>query len=143
MAIVERSALVHYQPVQMFELVNEVDRYHEFLKWCRHSEILEQEEGSMVARIGVRLAGLERSFITRNQFDSAERIGIELVEGPFQDLQGEWRFTPLGTEGCKISLRLQFEFSSQMLSGAFRHGFANVANRLVTDFCTRADVVYG
>ena len=143
MTIVERSALVHYPPGKMFDLVNEVDRYHEFLKWCQHSEILEQDAEMMLAKIGIRLAGVERTFITRNRLAAPGGIDIHLVEGPFRDLLGEWRFSPLGESGCKVTLKMTFEFSSQVLSGAFRHGFSQVANRLVTDFCARAETVYG
>jgi ribosome-associated toxin RatA of RatAB toxin-antitoxin module len=52
-------------------------------------------------------------------------------------------FEPLGDEGSKISLGLSFDFSSRVLSSAFRRGFAHIADRLVHEFSKRADAVYG
>jgi ribosome-associated toxin RatA of RatAB toxin-antitoxin module len=74
---------------------------------------------------------------------TGERLTLSLVEGPFKQLSGEWLFEPLGDEGSKVSLGLSFDFSSRVLSSAFRRGFAHIADRLVHEFSKRADAVYG
>jgi ribosome-associated toxin RatA of RatAB toxin-antitoxin module len=52
-------------------------------------------------------------------------------------------FEPLGSEGSKVTLVLSFDFSSKVLSSAFRRGFTHIADRLVSEFSHRADVIYG
>ena len=48
MADVERSALVNFSALQMFNLVNDVARYSEFLPGCVSSKIIEQSDDLMV-----------------------------------------------------------------------------------------------
>ena len=67
---------------------------------------------------------------------------MKLLEGPFKDLQGEWRFLQLGDDGCKISLELDFEMNSGLVATMFGKGFGKIADRLVEDFCLRAAKVY-
>jgi ribosome-associated toxin RatA of RatAB toxin-antitoxin module len=72
-----------------------------------------------------------------------ERLEMRLVEGPFRSLEGAWEFQALGEAGSRIGLSLEFQLSSGLVSNAFGKGFARVADRLVKDFCARADAVYG
>ena len=87
--------------------------------------------------------GVAQTFATRNRFVSGEYLSLSLVKGPFSHLSGEWRFSPLGEDGCKATLSLGFEFSSSFLSAAFRRGFTGIADKLIFDFTARADDVYG
>jgi ribosome-associated toxin RatA of RatAB toxin-antitoxin module len=143
MAIIERSSLVTYSAEQMYDLVNDVASYPEFLNWCVGSEIHRLDPDAMEASITVALAGMQQTFTTRNQLSPGEGIAMSLISGPFQRLEGNWSFRQLGAEGSKVSLHLQFKFTSRLLSSAFSRGFSRVAERLVSDFCQRAGVRYG
>jgi len=46
---IQRSALLPYPASALYALVNDVDRYPEFLPWCSSAQILEQDEGLMRA----------------------------------------------------------------------------------------------
>ena len=127
----------------MFRLVQDVPAYPQFLSWCAESVVLEQSAEHQVASLVVKISGIRQSFTTHNRLVPGERLTLSLVDGPFRHLTGEWQFEPLGEEGSKVTLRLDFDFSSKMLSTAFRRGFAHVADRLVADFSQRADLVYG
>jgi ribosome-associated toxin RatA of RatAB toxin-antitoxin module len=127
----------------MFRLVQDVPAYPHFLSWCLESRVLEQTAEHQVATLVVRVSGLTQSFTTHNRFVPGERLTLSLVDGPFQRLAGEWLFEQLGESGSKVTLLLNFDFSSKMLSSAFRRGFTHIADRLVSDFSKRADDVYG
>ncbi|MCF6264853.1 MAG: type II toxin-antitoxin system RatA family toxin [Xanthomonadales bacterium] len=142
MPVVERSALVLYSAEKMYSLVEDVDHYPEFLSWCVDAEVLSQDASSQDATLTVALAGIRKKFQTRNILLAGKSISLELVEGPFTRLSGRWEFTHLSTEGCRISLRLEFEFSHSLLSVAFERGFARVVDRLVNDFVDRAEGLY-
>jgi ribosome-associated toxin RatA of RatAB toxin-antitoxin module len=139
---ITRTALVLFPANQMYELVEDVASYPQFLSWCVASKLIESSQDSQVASLDIAIAGIRQSFTTRNHMVPDQRIAMELLEGPFQQLTGEWRFEPLGSTGSKILLQLDFNFSGNLLSSAFRHGFASVADRLVNDFCLRAENVY-
>lgn len=127
----------------MFRLVQDVPAYPQFLSWCTEATVLEQSAEHQVATLVVRVSGMAQSFTTHNRFTPGERLTLSLVDGPFRHLSGEWAFQQLGAEGSKVSLALNFDFASRMLSSAFRRGFTHIADRLVNEFCKRADDVYG
>lgn len=140
---VTRTALVLHPANDMYQLVLDVNSYPDFLSWCTRAQVLEQTAELQLARLDVSLGGLNQSFTTRNRLVPGELLTLALVEGPFRHLSGEWRFDALAEKGSKVSLRLSFDFSSSVLSAAFRRGFARVADKLVLDFSRRADQVYG
>jgi ribosome-associated toxin RatA of RatAB toxin-antitoxin module len=97
----------------------------------------------LVARLDLRFAGLTQSFTTRNTTDAPHRLHMHLVDGPLRSLEGEFTFTALGGDGCKIALALDFEYAGLLAGPALRLGFQGLANRLVDDFCSAAAKVYG
>lgn len=140
---IKRSALVLHSAMDMFRLVQDVPAYPQFLTWCVSAEVHEQTPEHQLASLVVRVSGITQSFTTRNRLVTGERLTLSLVDGPFQHLSGEWLFDPLGEEGSKVTLVLNFDFSSRVLSSAFRRGFTHIADRLVFEFSKRADDVYG
>jgi ribosome-associated toxin RatA of RatAB toxin-antitoxin module len=139
---IRRSALVRYSAEQMFDLVNDVQAYPKRFSWSAGAQILASDEQSLTARLELRMAGLTQAFTTRNVLERPARITMNLVEGPFRQLTGIWTFTALGTQGCKVALSLDFEFSGRLLGSALRLGFQGIADRLVDDFCSEAGRIY-
>lgn len=140
---VERSALVPYSPTQMFDVVDDVESYPEFLPWCASAELLSRTDSELVGRLTVARGNIKQSLTTRNRFDRPHSMTIELVEGPFKTLSGFWTFTPLGDDGCKVQLKMNFEFDSRLISFTFGKLFGAAADRLVDAFCKRASELYG
>lgn len=142
MTHVHRQALVRHTPEQMFDLVNDVEAYPRRFGWCADARIRERGEGFLVARLDLRFAGFTQHFVTCNDVERPHRIGMRFVEGPFRSLSGEWAFTPLGSEGCKVSLTLDFEISNPLTGLALRMGFQKLADRMVDDFVAESDRAY-
>ncbi len=127
----------------MYRLVADIRAYPEFLPWCSGSGILAQEKDDVVARIDFSVGNVSKSFTTRNVHHANEEIAMQLVEGPFSELLGFWRFRPLGEHGCKINLSLHYDFSSRMVSAVVGPVFNKIANSLVDSFNKRAVEIYG
>jgi ribosome-associated toxin RatA of RatAB toxin-antitoxin module len=140
---IRRSALVKYSPAQMFDLVNEVEAYPKRFAWCAHAEVIERGDNMLVARLDLKFAGFHHSFTTRNIIDHPRRLQVSLVNGPFRSLEGFWDFIPLGGEGCKVALELDFDYAGRLGGAALKLGFQGLASRMVDDFCREADKVYG
>ncbi|OPX54874.1 Ribosome association toxin PasT (RatA) of the RatAB toxin-antitoxin module [Oceanospirillum multiglobuliferum] len=143
MTTVTRTALVMHSAKQMYDLVNDCESYPQFLPWCSGATLIESSATHMVGRLEIAKAGLKHSFTTRNTLQEPNRIELKLVDGPFKKLEGEWRFDALSDEACKVSLTMEFEFSSKVLSMALGGVFNQAANTLVDAFCQRANEVYG
>lgn len=139
---VQKSALVPYRAEQMYALVDDIRAYPEFLPWCRKAEELRRSDSEVEARLEIAHSGIHKSFTTRNQLQPGRRIEMHLVEGPFRKLYGIWRFEPLGEAGSRVSLELDFEFSSTLLKMTFGPLFNKIASTLVDAFIQRARKVY-
>ena len=140
---IERTSLVPYSCKQMFDLVNDIPAYPEFVPGCSGARILDQAEQRIDAELQISKAGIQQRFATRNQLHEPHRIDLQLLSGPFKSLQGAWHFEALDESSCKVILRLDFEFSSRMLQFAFGKVFDEVNKRMVDSFAKRARVVYG
>jgi ribosome-associated toxin RatA of RatAB toxin-antitoxin module len=140
---IQRSALVPYSARQMFDLINDVEAYPEFLPHCRSARVLEAREGSIKATIELAKGALHKSFTTLNRLDAPNRIEMQLVDGPFRRLHGSWRFTAEEGRGTRVALDLEFEFSSRLMALAIGPVFNHVANSLVDAFVRRARSIHG
>ena len=140
---VQRSALVMHSAQSMYDLVNDVASYPKFMDGCQASEVLEQSESQMVARLDLKKGGVKTSFMTRNRLQAPSVIEMNLEEGPFKNLKGVWSFKPLTPEACKVSLDLEFEFNNMAVGLAASKLFSTMANQLVDSLCRRADQIYG
>lgn len=140
MTSIHRHALVRHSAARMYQLVNDVDAYPRRFSWCEDSQVLEQSDQHMLARLDLRVAGLRVNFTTRNTLVAPTRIELQLVEGPFRQLRGLWVFHTLSEDACKVSLSMDFEVANKLIGSALAIGFQGLADRLVDDFCRQADI---
>ena len=143
MHCVERSVLVSFSASQMFELVADVEKYPDFMPWCGGSSVTERNELGMQASITIALAGLSQTFTTRNRHDYPHKIELELVNGPFSALTGEWVFRPLADDACKVSFTLKYAFSNRALETLVGPIFNRIATSFIDSFSQRAQSIYG
>jgi len=143
MSIVQKSALVKYSAFQMFEIVDDIESYPDFLPWCSGSKILKREGEIVEAELQISKAGFNKTFATRNRNDGHGKLFMTLLDGPFSSLDGVWDFMPLREDASKISLDLEFEMNSKFASLAFGTVFNQICNTMVKSFTDRAKQVYG
>lgn len=138
----ERSALVPFAAEAVCALVNDVERYPEFLRWCTAAEALAREGDEVTASLTLKGLGRTESLVTRNRVEEGRRIVLKLVRGPFRRLQGVWTFTPVG-HGCRIHLSLEFELEGGLLRLLGAPLTRRAADALVDAFSERAHAVLG
>lgn len=139
---VSRSALVNFSAQQMFDLINDIEAYPEYMDGCVGAKILKREGDWLEARLDLRKAGVGQSFVTRNHLQPPEKMTMSLLNGPFKSLQGCWSLTPLGEQACKVNFELEFELSNKLLGMAVGKLFESVATKQVDALCERARQVY-
>ena len=138
MQVIQRNAIVPYPAVDMYRLVDDIECYPNFLKWCSASRILNRNDQTVSAELELNLKGVKRRFTTLNRLTENQAITLELVNGPFKHLEGLWQFKFLSEKASEISLHLEFEFAHSLASLLFRPLFIQVADGLVAAFCQRA-----
>ena len=143
MRSVTKSVLVTDTPAQMFELVDRVELYPQFLPWCGGTHVIADGADRKTARIDIDYHGVRAHFTTDNVNRPPESIVITLKDGPFRHLHGEWKFRALGQDGCKVEFALAYEFATSLLDKVIGPVFNHIANTFIEAFVRRADVVYG
>ena len=142
MPTVKRSAHVPYTTEQMFDLVNDIEQYPKFLHWCKGARIEQKQGNTLEATLDIGVLGFQQSFKTRNTLKRPERIGIDLVSGPFRRLRGEWRFVAAQDQGSEISLTLTFEVTVSPFGLVFARVFEELAGSQMSAFVDRARTIY-
>lgn len=143
MTTISRSALVMHSAEKMFDLVNDVRKYPEFLQGCQATRVIAEDENFIEAELTLSKVGFTYSFITRNTLVRPELMEIYLVEGPFSKFSGTWRFQALSEDACKVILDLDFEVSNRIAGAALSALFKQVASSMVDAFVKRGRQVYG
>jgi ribosome-associated toxin RatA of RatAB toxin-antitoxin module len=140
---IQRSALLPYPAQALYDLVNDVASYPQFLPWCSASEVLESSESEMRATLTVAKGGISQQFTTRNRLVPGKSMDMQLVNGPFSKLHGVWEFKALGDKACKISLDMTFDYAGPLVKATLGPLFTQAANTMVDAFCQRAKQLYG
>jgi ribosome-associated toxin RatA of RatAB toxin-antitoxin module len=135
---VKRSALVAQPPSRMFALINDIERYPDFVPGCTHASVKSRAPGEIVATLGVRKGPMQAQITTRNTLEQDRRVHMSLVEGPFNLLEGDWTLTPVGEGGCRVDLVMRFAFKNRMSAMLFEPLFEQTAASLVDAFVARA-----
>lgn len=143
MTEIRRSALLPYSAEKIYALVNDIESYPLYMDGCVAAEVLQHDEARMEARLDLAKAGLKLSFTTRNTLEPYRRVAMTLVDGPFDNLEGEWLLLPLAESACKVSLHMHFALTGKLVGAATRQLFNSVANNLVDAVVKRAGQVYG
>jgi ribosome-associated toxin RatA of RatAB toxin-antitoxin module len=143
MPSVTRSVLVPYGASQMFDLVEHVEAYPEFLPWCGGSDVLERSDGRTIVTLRIDYRGLRQSFTTVNLHSHPSWIEIRLRDGPFTRLEADWEFLSLRDDACKVAFRIEYAFAGALLSKALSPVFDHIAAGVVDAFVRRAESLYG
>lgn len=149
---VKKTVLLWHSPRQMYSLVTAVADYPQFLPWCERADILSESSDEVTAKLHLHFAGVRQAFTTRNKHREGQAVAIQLVDGPFSQLEGHWAFVPIGAEpgregpdapACRIEFELQYAFSSRALQLVISPVFDRIANTFVDAFVKRAEQVHG
>jgi ribosome-associated toxin RatA of RatAB toxin-antitoxin module len=135
---VKRSALIAEAPARMYQLINDVEYYPEFVPYCTAARVQSRKGNEMVATLNIKRGPLNAEFTTRNLMEPDRRVLMQFVSGPFRVLEGLWTLTPLGDLGCRVELEMRFEFANRVAGALFEPLFESTAASLVDAFVKRA-----
>jgi len=140
---VKKSVLVPYDAAEMFDLVDQVELYPQFLPWCGGAHVIDAGDNGRTARIDIDYHGVKAHFTTYNVNDPPKSIVIRLKDGPFRALTGEWKFIALRPQASKVEFELAYEFATPVLEAVVGPVFNRIANTFIEAFVSRAQAVHG
>ena len=139
---------IHHSADQMFDLVADVEHYHEFVPLCVRHAILSRETGAeteiLMTDMTVACGIYRQSFTSRVTLDRAHGcILVESTDGPLRRLQTRWTFHSQSDDSCDVGFYLHYELASRTLALLMGAVFDTAFGRFVEAFERRADIVYG
>lgn len=143
-----KQVVLPYHPDQMFELVSDIERYPEFLKWVRALRVSNpRDEGdvhSCTSEALVAFKGFTQTFSTDVIADGAAKtVEVRLVRGPLKRLENLWRFEPHGDDGTHLFFEVDYAFSSFILRALAQANHDLAVDRLMGMFLKEAKRRYG
>ena len=136
---IHKSAIVLHPAQKMFQLVDSVENYPQFLPWCGSTQIIERDNDKTIASIEINYKGIRQTFTTENTKKQNQEMIIKLIDGPFKSLAGEWMFKNLDKDSCQIELKLEYEFSNVILEKLISPVFNMIANTFIDEFIKEAN----
>ena len=132
MTIIQKSALIKFSAQTMFELVDDIESYPEFLPWCAGSKIIRREKDIVEAELKISRGGFTKTFSTRNVSDAGGRIRLSLINGPYHR-----RFLD-GFYPYHVSLNIHYPYSLLLFQDSTpeqQNGFSVIqeTNKIIID----------
>lgn len=147
MAFYQSTRRVRHSAEAMFELVADVEKYPEFLPYCKGLKVLRRSVApdghpTMIAQMTVGYGPVSESFVSRVAMDRDNlRLHIQYVDGPFRHLDNRWRFRDLGEGQSEVDFTIDYSFKSrafELLAGSV---FDKLFRRMAGAFEQRADAL--
>ena len=139
MKTVRKSVIVARPAAVLFGLVDDCERYPEFLPWCAAASVHDRTPTSAHATLEIDYHGMKSHISTLNHMDRPSAIALDFVDGPFHLFKGHWRFVPLGEDGCRVEFALDYRFSNRAMEALFGPVFGHIIETLVDRFVERAE----
>jgi coenzyme Q-binding protein COQ10 len=139
---------VRHSAANMFDLVADVERYPEFVPFCRSLKVRRRSKDAqgrdvLVCDMTIAYKLIQETFTTSVTFDRpALAIKVDYLSGPFRRLENRWAFRAVDEHASDVEFFLFYEFKSRtfaMLMGAM---FEAVFRRFADAFEARADKIY-
>lgn len=132
-----------YPTAQIFALVADVEKYPEFLPWCRAARIVERQTDSFIAELVICFKHITEHYTSRVVLFPHERIEVTMLKGPFHHLNNRWEFHAAEEGGTNIDFHVDFAFKSKLLDRLIGGLFARASQKMSAAFMARADALYG
>ena len=131
--LIKKEAIILNNVEKVFNIVNRIEFYKNFVPYCVESEIIHEENNLMEARLEFNLNGIITSFTTRNEICENEYINMKLIDGPFKYLDGKWEFKSIDKKTI-IYLTINYEAESKIIEYTIGKSLEKITNYLVKAF---------
>ena len=142
---VSEQVLIPHTAENLYELVRDIRRYPEFIKWitaisvsCELGDATSAD--SCLGTASVTFHGCNERFSTFVDGDPASRrIEVKLKDGPFRHLRNRWQFDPRDDGRTRVHCFIDYEFKNPMLGLLARTNSRRAAELIIDAFRAEAD----
>lgn len=139
----KETKILPYQAEQIYNLVMDIEKYPEFLPWCKQAKIVEViSPQNLQADLLINFKNfLEkyRSDVTHGCSNQGEYfVDVVAIQGPFKKLTNNWRFNNLNNFQSEVEFSIEFQFNSFLLEKMFGLIFEKAVQKMMSAFEERA-----
>jgi coenzyme Q-binding protein COQ10 len=147
MPFIQEHKILPFSALQIFQLVMDIEKYSEFLPWCKNAKIIEVlSNENLHAELLINFKGFYEKYTSDVQFYMLGNhdyfVDVVAIKGPFKSLINKWKIVEIDEYNCKVEFFLEFEFNSKILSKMFSAIFANATQKMINAFESRAHEIY-
>ena len=142
---VAEQVLIPHTADNLYELVRDIRRYPEFIRWITKISV-SQEHGTSDTRYtclgtaSVHFKGFDEQFSTHVIADPAARkIDVKLAKGPFRHLRNRWQFDPREDGKTRVHCYIDYEFKNPVLGLLARTNSRLAVEKIIDAFRIEAD----
>ena len=135
-----KSIEFNYNAKELFDIVLDIEKYPDYIPWCKKINILKKNKNSIKANMIVNYKLLPtQQFISIVTYDVKNLlIKTQYIEGPLKNLDTIWKFVKIDKNKTIVNFNIKFEFKNffhQKISEVF---FSLVENKMMESFEKRA-----
>jgi coenzyme Q-binding protein COQ10 len=104
-----------FQPEPLFDLVADVERYPEFLKWWIAARIFRRNADAYFTEQILGLGPIQFNFVSKTILYRPERIVVTADEPSFRRFELAWFFEPIPDIGCRVSVEAGVRLRASLL----------------------------
>ena len=145
MTEVRKHKKLPYLAKDIYDLVMDIERYPEFLPWCKNAKIIsELSVNNLHADLLINFKGFlkkYRSDVVHNVEGDVYSVSTHAISGPFKRLYSNWKITPIDDANCDVEFYVDFEFDSKILTKLIGVIFERANEKVMNAFEERAKEV--
>ena len=143
MPTLTQSKTLPFSAKKMHDLVMDIEKYPEFLPWCRQAKIVEIiSDENLRADLLINF----KSFFEKYRSDvkhgkTAEGVyfvDVVAIDGPFKKLVNKWEFHEIAEKKCEVKFFIEFQFNSFILEKMIGAIFERATEKMMNAFEERA-----
>ncbi|MDC0184967.1 MAG: type II toxin-antitoxin system RatA family toxin [Alphaproteobacteria bacterium] len=133
---------LNYSPINIYEIVSDIDFYSQFIPGCTSSEIISRKGNEVEAILGLKYLVMSGDFKSRVTLDSKKLTIIsEGIEGPFNSILTKWSFDE-ADNGVLVNVNISLDLKNKIFEKILKRNIKKIISQVVTSFEERADILY-
>ena len=122
----------------IFNLINDIENYPSFLPWCTQTEVTKESENINIGKIFISKSFIKWNFSTKNLIDINKSINLSLIDGPFDELNGQWSFKSIDKNNTNVTLEIDYKFKNSLIEISIEPIFSSIMNSILKSFVDQA-----
>jgi coenzyme Q-binding protein COQ10 len=133
---------LNYSDKQMLDLIVDVEKYPEFLPWCKSTNVYNKNSNIFYSDIEIGFNFIKEKFTSKVTVTKSKKIYSEAISGPFNKMNNIWDIKKISENKCEITLNIEFDFKSLLLKNIMGKLFEVASISMIEAFENRANSLY-